>query len=109
MDERTRRIGLNEALFREVNARLEGLNQSFAIITDTFEVVCECGDVQCAQQIAVPTDVYTRVREDPTRFLIVPGHVMPDTEDVVEKAERYSVVKKHPGEASEIPRATARD
>jgi hypothetical protein len=28
MDERERRIGLNEAVFRQVNERLEGLNEA---------------------------------------------------------------------------------
>src|SRR5689334_21077982 len=51
VDERARRIGENEALFRYVNERIEGLNEAFGAITETMSVVCECGDLSCAEQI----------------------------------------------------------
>ena len=34
IDERERRFGLNEALFREVNERLRGLNEAFGEVTN---------------------------------------------------------------------------
>jgi hypothetical protein len=34
MDERAARVGKNEALFRNVNERIEQLNESFAAVTD---------------------------------------------------------------------------
>jgi hypothetical protein len=42
MDERERRIGLNEALFREVNEAVSDINADFE--APDFEIVCECGD-----------------------------------------------------------------
>ena len=42
IDERERRLGLNEALFREVNERLRGLNEAFGEVTNRMELVCEC-------------------------------------------------------------------
>jgi len=109
MDERTERIGRNEALFRDVNARLEGLNETFATFTETFEIVCECGHAACTEQLAVPTDVYGRVRADPALFMIVPQHVLPETESVVERQDGFAIVRKDPGRPEEIAKATAPD
>ena len=50
MEERERRIGMNEALFREVNERLEELAQGFAH-PETLDLICECGNVSCASRI----------------------------------------------------------
>lgn len=44
MDEQKRRIGVNEAVFREANERIEDLNEAFATVTDELVLVCECGD-----------------------------------------------------------------
>ena len=56
MDEATAvRIGRIEALFRVVN---EEINQFAASSTDTFEIVCECGDVDCRKLICVTQEAY---------------------------------------------------
>ena len=34
MEERERRIGLNEAIFREANERIREVNETFATLTD---------------------------------------------------------------------------
>jgi hypothetical protein len=46
------------------------------------------------------------VRAEPTYFVIVPGHVRPDVEDIVYAEEGYEVVRKHEGEAAERARET---
>jgi hypothetical protein len=48
MEERERRIGRNEAVFREANGRIQELNQIFATFTDELVLVCECGDGKLA-------------------------------------------------------------
>jgi hypothetical protein len=45
--------GKNEALFREVNERLQTLKEGFATITDTFEILCECALLECFDHIAM--------------------------------------------------------
>ena len=103
MDARQERVGRNEALFRSVNENLEGLNETFAVITDEFEIVCECGHGDCHQQLTIPKDDYTRIREDPTLFVLVPGHQDVTSEAVVEEEhETYIVVRKHPGRPAEL-------
>jgi hypothetical protein len=98
MDERTRRIGSNEAVFRTVNEQIESLNRDIAEISDnTMHIVCECGLLSCADQISVPVPTYEEIRADPALFFVVPGHEIPKTEDVVERAGKFNVVRTHAG------------
>ena len=94
MDERARRVGLNEAMFREVNERIEGLNRTFGALTQQMDIVCECGRSTCLERILVPLPDYEHVRSDPTRFMLVPGHDDPSVEAVVANGEGYVVVRK---------------
>jgi hypothetical protein len=103
-DDRVRRIGQNEVLYRAVNERIEDLNAAFGVVTETMAVVCECGEIQCAQQIEVSLPEYAHVRSDPTFFLVVPGHEIEDVEDVVEEHGAYHVVRKKPGRPARIAR-----
>lgn len=105
-DERARRIGANEALFRAVNERIQDLNEAFGPLAETMTIVCECGDASCTQQIPLSPADYERIRSDPTLFVAVPGHELPDVETVVERGDGYVVVRKHPGEAERVARAT---
>ena len=73
-DERARRVGQNEALYRQVNEHIEDLNDAFGAVTGDFAIVCECGELSCVEQISVRHDLYERTRADPTRFIVKPGH-----------------------------------
>jgi hypothetical protein len=107
MDERERRVGRNEAVFREVNERIESLNRGIAAISNrTMHVVCECGDLTCAEQLAIDVEAYERVRADGACFIVLPGHEDPTVERVVERAATYHVVRKEPGEAEHTAEAT---
>ena len=97
MDERQTRFAQNEAVFRAVNERIEALNEAFAVVTETFDVVCECADAGCIEQIRVAPDAYERVRSEATLFIVARGHEAPNLEDITEKHNDYSVVRKHPG------------
>jgi hypothetical protein len=101
---REERITKNEALFREVNERIEELQPDQL---PSFEVVCECGDRECHQTLEVGTDDYARVRSHPTHFFVTPGHEIPDVETVIETTARFNVVEKHVDE-EQIARLTDR-
>ena len=103
--EREVRIGRNEALFREINERLESLQQSFDALTEQADFVCECGDVTCGEQITMSLRDYERLRSHPTWFAIKPGHELKDVEDVVESRPGYDIVSKHEGAPADIARA----
>jgi hypothetical protein len=94
MEERERRVGLNEAMVREVNERVEDINQTFASVTGTFDIFCECGDTACTERITVPMDVYERVRGESTHFLLLAGHEDPTLENVVETFDEFVIVEK---------------
>jgi hypothetical protein len=108
MDERTGRIGKNEALYREVNERIEAVNVAFASVTDTMAVVCECGDLGCMEQFRMSIPDYERLREDPMLFAIKPGHEASDVEDVVSKNDEFWIVQKRPGGPEQIAEALDR-
>jgi hypothetical protein len=102
MDERQRRAGLNEAMFREVNERIEDLNRAFGELTERMNVVCECGMSTCTDRILVPIPEYERVRANPKRFMLVPGHEDPTVERVVGEGEGYVVVEKEGDEVERL-------
>jgi hypothetical protein len=107
MDERARRIGENEALFRAVNEQVEELQRGMAAVSDDrMHIVCECGELGCTERIVVPVGKYEEVRSDPTLFLIVSGHEKPDVEDVVEDAGSFAVVRKRDGGPADLAAAT---
>jgi hypothetical protein len=102
MSSREQRVGRNEALFRQVNEQIEGVNRAFALVTRTMEVVCECADLECTERISLTIDDYERVRADPRLFVLVPGHERRDVEDVVQAPGGYVVVRKRAGGPAEL-------
>lgn len=103
MDSRERRIGENEVLFRHVNARIRELDEKFDVPGgDTYEFLCECGNTGCAARIALALGEYERIHADPARFAIVPGHEEPDVEDVLERHDGYSVIRKREDGPAEL-------
>ena len=102
LDDRSRRIGENEILYRAVNEKIEGLNRVFGTLTDTMTVVCECGRMTCAEQIELEIPAYERIRSDPALFVVVPGHEAAGVEAVLEHSGSYDVVRKDDGPAGDL-------
>ena len=98
MSRREQAVGKNEALFREVNERIREITTDYG----DAEFLCECGDPTCALPVALDLAEYEAVRENPAQFVLVPGHEMPEVEDVVMQNERYAVVRKHSGVPTEL-------
>jgi hypothetical protein len=93
---RKHQIARNEALFREVNERVQEVSGGRA--TEMTEFLCECGDSGCTERIALRNEEYEQVRADPLLFAIVPGHEIAEVEELVARDERFDVVRKHAGE-----------
>ena len=102
MDDRSRRLGENEVIFREVNERVRETNETFDVSMGEAEFVCECGVASCVERIRMRLSDYEQVRAHPTDFVIVPGHELPDVESVIRLEPRFAVVRKDVGEAEEI-------
>jgi hypothetical protein len=100
LEDRKRKIGENEAIFREVNELVRPLDQ------DVMTVLCECGDTACRDQLAIAHDEYVRLRQDPTLFVLRPGHDFEETEQVEAKHLEYWIVRKRAGLPSQIARDT---
>jgi len=92
---RDERIALNEARFREINDRVRDDLADLHEPPELIGFVCECGHLDCRGQIELTDGEYASVRSDPMQFAVVPGHEMPEAEDVVERAERFTIIRKH--------------
>ena len=91
MNENERRA-TTEALFRDVNERIAESAERFDATGTEF--VCECSDPNCTHRVAASLAEYEQVRDEPTTFLVVPGHEQADIERVVVDRGRYRVVDK---------------
>src|SRR4051794_38244425 len=102
MDERTvAQIAINETRYRKLNEEVRG--SAGEVPPQTFEILCECGAPDCLMLISVLPHAYEEVRSNPHRFIVKPGHEIPDVETVVAKVESdlqlgsYVVVEKDTG------------
>lgn len=95
MNERERRIGENEAYWRQVN---ELAPPDPGMLNDVF---CECGRLECRERVSMTAAEYASVRARSTTFVVVPGHEIVDAERVIQTTDRYNVVEKE-GAAARI-------
>jgi hypothetical protein len=89
----------NEALLREVNERIDGLDRQaersgITPAESTFGFHCECGRDGCTEMLWMRLAEYDCVREQDDRFALVPGHETPELERVVDRTDRYVIVDK---------------
>jgi len=97
-----RRLGDNEALFREINVRIEaGRWPGDPSKRSAFR--CECSMLGCNLLVELTVAEYEEVRASPRRFLLVPGHEIAGVEVVVRREPDYIVVEKvgEPGRVAE--------
>jgi hypothetical protein len=106
MSSREERIGLNEAVFRQINERIEDLSERFNVRDQKLDLICECGDENCMARISMTHAEYDDLRSDPRQFAVFPGHEYGDIEDIVARREGYDVVRKREGEAAELAEAS---
>lgn len=97
MDERGKRVGENEVLFREINERLRELGEGFTFVSEEAEFVCECANTTCVERVHMTLAAYEEIRADPKRFFVVNGHELLEYENVVAEGSGYIVVEKLPG------------
>ncbi len=91
MNERERQA-TTEALFRDVNERIAESAERFDARHTEF--VCECSDPSCTHRVAASLAEYEEVRDEPTTFLVEPGHEQGDIERVVADRGRFRIVEK---------------
>lgn len=103
---RAERIGMNEAVFRDVNERIQDVASAFDLAAEPLDLICECGNAQCVERISVSRKEYEEIRADPHLFAVAPEHVAPDVEELVERRDRYDIVRKYQGVPARIAEET---
>ena len=79
--ERRERMAENEAMFRVANERMADWEEQHAS-SAVEPYFCECANPECGEHVDLRKAEYERVRSDSRRFVIVPGHEVPDVETV---------------------------
>jgi hypothetical protein len=105
---REERVGLNEAVFREVNERIKTLAEGFDLGSQPLDLICECADASCVQRIQMTHAEFEELRSDSHLFAISPGHELQDVEGVVARRDGYNVVRKATGVPQEVAERTDR-
>lgn len=106
MSAREEQIGLNEAVFREVNERIEALAETFDLKSEPLDLVCECGDAGCVQRLTMSHAEYEQLRSNPHQFAVHPGHEIPEVEEVVDRRKGYDIVAKDSGVPEQVAEQT---
>jgi hypothetical protein len=104
---RDARLAENEIRFRERNeetARRTPRDEPHAVV----ELVCECSDSSCTRSLTMPLAEYEWLRQDPLRFVLLPGHEAPAVEDAVERHKTYVIVEKHEATHHQVEAADPR-
>jgi hypothetical protein len=91
----------NEALFREVNERIEDIQRPLAA-DERIDFLCECGNDDCTQPLSLTLAEYEQVRASPKQFAVAPGHEVIDVERVIFRSESYEVVEKFRGAPAKV-------
>ena len=107
MSENQRRKAANEAVFREVNERIDSLQHVFSSAErQPLRIVCECDRIDCAEPLSVAPEVYEQTRSDSALFFVRPGHEDESVEDVVDTGADHIIVRKRRGEPQRIAEQT---
>jgi hypothetical protein len=87
------RIAANESAFRDVNEAIaRGQWPGEQDAPASFR--CECARFGCNELVELSLREYEHVRSHPRRFVVLPGHELPEVETVVERSQDYFVVEK---------------
>jgi hypothetical protein len=101
--DRAERIALIEAAFRIANDRMAAWEEPSPGAAELY--FCECAKLDCREKVSLTRAQYEAVRARPEHFVVVPGHDVPDVEDVVEGGDGHAVVEK-PAAVMDLVRGT---
>jgi hypothetical protein len=102
---RDARIGMNEAVFRSVNERIQEVANAFQLNSEPLDLICECGNASCVERISLTPAEYEELRSNAHQFAVAPGHETQEVETVIAKRPGYDLVAKNKG----IPEQIAED
>ncbi len=70
---------------------------------------CECARLGCNQLVELTVVEYEEIRSHPRRFVVVPGHQVPEVETVVATRPGYLIVEKRDQAGAVAEQADPRD
>jgi hypothetical protein len=88
------RIVKNELAFRDHNERRQRLERDAVAEDELIPFVCECGDGDCIAVLNLTATEYEQIHDDRLHFAVVPGHIYPAYETLMDEADRYWLVRK---------------
>lgn len=89
-----RKLAENETFFRGVNESIRGAIDRYGADGHVYSFICECSNPACIERVSLSTAEYERIRADPTRFVIAPGHDSASIETVIAAHGDHEVVEK---------------
>jgi hypothetical protein len=105
---RQQRAGAGESAIRDVNEGIE--RGQWPGDEDTpIGFRCECARVGCNRLVELTVRQYEQIRSHPRRFVVVPGHELPDVETVVATRPGYVIVEKRDEAGAVAERNDRRD
>jgi hypothetical protein len=104
---RDARLAQNEIAFRDGNEVVAHGGPGLPVPTEV-ELICECSDRNCRRVLTMPFAEYEWLRQNPWRFVVLPGHDAPAIERVVELHPAYAIVEKHAESRSQVESADPR-
>lgn len=84
---------LSASLFRAVNERIRELEES-QWHAGEHDFVCECDDAACTSVLRMTAEQYDELRANPGWFAVLPGHVEPETDEVIRRSDRFVIVSE---------------
>jgi len=88
------RLADNEALFREVNERVNEQADGHGNDGHVYAYFCECSRPDCLERVHLTSEKYELIRAEGSRFILVAGHEIDAIEEVVVRLENSVVVEK---------------
>ena len=102
-DPQSFRVARNESAHRELNERMAEYDSLAGFASLPLEFVCECFRRECHVHLELTAETWQRLHGTGDVFVVAPGHVDDDHEDVLLRTPAYWHVRKR-GEAGEIAR-----
>jgi hypothetical protein len=88
-----RRAARNEEILRGVNRQIEEGAELHGVTTP-MPFHCECAKTPCLEKVELAPHLYDRILSSRYQFVVVPTHVEPAVERVVEQHDHFVVVEK---------------
>lgn len=94
-----RRLAENEVIFRQVNEDVKEFVLENASDkkweNKKLRFYCECSNMDCRSRIQITAKEYDAVHSNKKRFIIRPGHDIPEIEKIINNKVTYVVIEKY--------------